>query len=122
MNDDIPRSIYSVCAEIRDVTAKRPLHFFRGRLLVIPRIEGRTVRSFHDLYHHMSSVIVDEVSFRIFPIRVRPFAIWIVFILPVFERRNFPGADQLLLQRVGLSGRSHRGSFGSSGQSNTSYV
>ena len=68
--------------------------------------------SFHNLYHHMSSVIVDEVSFGISSVRICPFAIWIAFILPVFERCNFPGADQLI----------HCGSFGSSGQSDPSSV
>ena len=115
MSDDILRGIYSVCPEIGDITGKRLLHFFYGGFVVVPGSEGRTMRSFHNLYHHMSSVIVDEVSFRIFSIRIRPFAIWIVFILSVFERSNFPCADQLLLHWGNgeyICFRIHFGSFG----------
>jgi len=118
MNDDILRSIYSVRPEVSDISGKRRFHFFGCGLLIVARREGRTWRSFHNLYHHMSCVIVDEVSFRILSVRIRPFAIWIVFIFPVFEGREFPSADQLLLHSVGkqirrrLSVRIRRGSFG----------
>src|SRR5207244_4421243 len=103
MNDDALRSIYGVCPEVSDISGKCVLHFFGGGLFIVSRSEGRTVRSFHNLYHHMSSVIIDQVSFRIFSVRIRPFAIWIVFVLPVFERGDFPGADQLLLHSGSLS-------------------
>src|SRR6266849_2329861 len=108
MNDDILRSIYSVCPEVSDISGKRRFHFFGCGLFIVSRSEGRNWRSFHNLYHHMSCVIVDQVSFRIFSVRIRPFAIWIVFILSVFERHAFPGADQLLLHSVGKQTRRRR--------------
>jgi len=100
MNDDALRGIYGVCPEVRHISGKGPLHFFGRGLLVVPRSKGRTWRSFHNLYHHMSSVIIDQVSFRIFSVRIRPFAIWVVFVLTVLERSDFPSADQLLLHSI----------------------
>jgi hypothetical protein len=108
MNDDILRSIYSVCPEVSKISGKRRFQFFGCGLLIVARREGRTWRSFHNLYHHMPCVIVDEVSFGIFSVRIRPFAIWIVFILPVFDRCDFPSVDQLLLHSVGKQTRRRR--------------
>src|SRR6266404_128800 len=101
MNDDILRSIYSVCPEVSDISGKRRFHFFGCGLLIVSRSKPSRWRSLHDLYHHMPGVIIHEVSLWIFAVGIYPFAIRIMLILAIFEGHYLPGPNQVFCYTIG---------------------
>ncbi len=98
MNDDVPCLVNGVSTEVsyKSVVSRQCL--LRCGLIVVSRNKFWGRRGSHHLYHHVPGLIINEIAFRVFTVRVCPFVIRIVFILTVFKRHYPPSTDELLFE------------------------